>query len=135
MKKPSRKGGRAQLVGLFVPFGLYIGLLAPLWPWWQVAGAAVGTSLLLEVAQYGFAVGSSDVTDVIVNAAGGFAGFGLLALPRHRFQARTTAVMTRVCSIGTVLALIVIGIFIASPLRYGPREVAGVSTPVARSTR
>ena len=96
-----------------------------------MAGAAARASVLLEVAQYGFAVGSSDVTDVIVNAAGGLAGFGLLALPRHRFQARTTAVMTRVCSIGTVVALLAIGIFIASPLRYGPREAAVAAPAVA----
>jgi len=116
---------------LFVPCGLYLGLIAPLWPWWKVAGAAVGASVLLELAQYGFAVGSSDVTDVIVNAAGGLVGFGLLALARHRFQARTTAAMTRVCSVGTVVAQLAIGILIASPQRYGPREVTAASTPFA----
>jgi hypothetical protein len=36
--------------------------------------------------------------------------------------------MTRVCLIGTVLALLAIGIFVASPLRYGPRDVAVVPT-------
>ena len=107
-------------VVLFVPFGLYIGLLAPSWPSWKVAGAVAGTSLVLEVAQYVLAVGSSDVTDVLVNTAGGLAGIGLLALARRGLRARTTTVMTRVCSIGTVLALLASGIFFASPLRYAP---------------
>jgi glycopeptide antibiotics resistance protein len=115
----------------FVPFGLYLGLLAPSWPWWKAAGAVAGASLVLEVAQYVLAVGSSDVTDLVGNTAGGLAGIGLLALARRRLQARTATVMTWVCSIGTVLALLASGIFVASPLRYAPpRHVAVVSTPV-----
>ena len=119
---------------LFVPFGLYLGLIATSWSWRKVGGAVIGASLILEVAQYGLAIGSSDLTDVIVNTAGGLAGLGLLALARRRFQARTAAVMTRVCSIGTVLALVAVVIFIASPLRYGPREAAVAapsSAPIA----
>ena len=40
--------------------------------------------------------------------------------------------MTRVCAIGTVLAVLAIGIFVASPLRYGPpRDAAVVTTRAA----
>jgi glycopeptide antibiotics resistance protein len=114
---------------LFVPFGLYLGLLAPWWPWWKAAAAVVGTSLVLEVAQYVLALGSSDVTDLVVNTVGGLAGIGLLALARRRLQARTATVITRICAIGTALALIATGAFVASPLRYAPpRDVAVVST-------
>ena len=57
------------------------------------------------------------------------AGIGLLALARRRLRARTTAVMTRVCAIGTVLALLACGVFVASPLHYAPpRDRAVVST-------
>jgi glycopeptide antibiotics resistance protein len=114
---------------LFVPFGLYLGLLEPSWPWWKATGAVAGASLVLEVAQYVLAVGSSDVTDIVLNTAGGLAGIGLLALARRRLQARTATVMTRVSSIGTLLTLLAIGIFVASSLRYAPpRGVAVVST-------
>jgi glycopeptide antibiotics resistance protein len=109
----------ANLV-LFVPFGVYLCLLAPSWRWWKVAGVATGTSLLLEVTQYVLGIGSSDITDVIMNAAGTLAGFGLLALVRQRLQARTATVMTWVCSIGTILAVVVSGIFVTAPLRWGP---------------
>jgi len=114
---------------LFVPFGLYLGLLAPSWRSWKVGGVLVGASVVLEVAQYVLAVGRSDITDVVVNRAGGLAGLGLLALARRRYRARTAAVMTRVCAIGTLLALLAIAIFVALPLRYAsPRDVAIAST-------
>ncbi|WP_235508171.1 VanZ family protein [Agromyces sp. Soil535] len=114
---------------LFVPFGLYLGLLAPSWPWWKAVGAVAGASLVLEVAQYVLALGSSDVTDLVVNTAGGLAGIGLLALARRRLEARTVTVMTRICAIGTMLALLATGVFVASPLRYAPpRDVAVVPT-------
>jgi hypothetical protein len=43
-------------------------------------------------------------------------------------------VMTRACSIGTVVALLAVGAFVASPLRYrSPRRAAAVPTHTNRS--
>ena len=108
---------------LFIPFGVYLGLLAPRWPWWRIAGALVAASLSLEVAQYALAVGSSDTTDLITNTAGGLAGLGLLALARRRLEARTVTAVTTVCAVLTVIALLAIAAFVASPLRFTPRDV------------
>ena len=115
-------------VVLFVPFGLYLSLLSPSRPWWKLAGVVAGSSLALEVTQYVLAVGSSDLTDLIVNTAGGVAGLGLLVLARRRLQDRTGTIMTRVCSTVTVLFLLAAGIFIASPVRYAP--LRDVNLPV-----
>lgn len=109
-------------VVLFVPFGVYLGLHAPSWRWWRVAGAVAAASLGLEVAQYVLAVGSSDVTDVVVNTAGGLAGFGLLARARRRLGAGAVIAMTRVCAAGTVLALLASAAVMASPMRYAPPD-------------
>jgi len=117
----------ANLV-LFVPFGLYLGLVAPSWPWAKVMGAIAGASAALEVTQYILAVGSSDITDIIVNSAGGLAGFGLLVLVRRRLRERTRGVMTRVCAIATVFALFAVGIVVGSPLRYAPLRAVDVAT-------
>jgi glycopeptide antibiotics resistance protein len=118
---------------LFVPFGLYLGLIAPSWlrSCWKVAGVVAGASLALEVAQYVLAIGSSDVTDVVVNTAGGLAGIGLLALARRTLQNRAASVMIQSCSVGTVLSVVAVGMLVASPLRYAPPQnvdVAVVST-------
>ncbi|RXZ72466.1 VanZ family protein [Agromyces albus] len=119
-------------VVLFLPFGVYLGLLAPFWPWWKLAGVVAGSSLALEVTQWLLSVGSCDITDLVVNTAGGLAGLGLLVLTRHRLRHRTGTVMTRVCSIGTVIFLLAAGIFIASPVHYAPMRDVDVrlgSTP------
>ena len=127
-------GGSAPLeivvnLALFIPFGLYLGLLAPSWQAWKAAGVFAGASLLLEIIQHALSTGSFDITDVIVNTAGGLAGLGLLALARRTFQAPTAAAMTRVCLIGTVVSLLAIGIYIASPVRYAPQHDVIVATP------
>ena len=118
----------ANLV-LFVPLGIYLGLLAPRWPWWAAAGTIAGASVALEVTQYVLAVGRSDTTDVIVNTVGGLVGLGLLALARHTLAARTATVMTQICSIATVLALLGGGLYLASP--WQPVHVRDVG-PLAR---
>jgi glycopeptide antibiotics resistance protein len=127
-------GGSAPLevvanILLFVPFGIYLGLLAPSWRAWKAAGVFAGASLALEIAQHVLSTGSFDITDVIVNTAGGLAGLGLLALARRSIPAVTVASMTRVCLIGTVVALLAVGIFIASPLRYAPQHDVIFATP------
>ncbi|MFI2105445.1 VanZ family protein [Isoptericola sp. NPDC019693] len=88
---------------------------------WRAAAVLAGASLALEVAQYALALGSSDATDVVVNTAGGLAGVGVVALARRALRARTAVVMTRWCAGGTVLALLAVGLFVASPVRLtGP---------------
>ena len=117
---------------LFIPFGLYLGLLAPAWKWFTVTGVLVGASLTLEIVEHVLSIGSFDTTDVIVNTAGGLVGLGLLALARRRFGARTSVLMMRILVIGTALGLLAVVIFIASPLHYAPqRDVVVVPTPTA----
>src|SRR5690349_20329821 len=97
-------------VALFVPFGVYAGLVAPRWSWLRVAGAAVLTSLALEVTQYVLAVGSSDITDVILNTAGAVAGLLLLAALRRTLRERTGAVVVHWCAMATVAALLAVAL-------------------------
>ncbi|MET0735526.1 MAG: VanZ family protein [Microbacterium sp.] len=116
---------------LFIPFGLYLGLLAPSCPWWKAGAIVAATSLALEVSQYVLAVGKSDVTDVLVNTAGGLTGLAMLALTRRVLHSHTGRVITWMLSIGTVLVLLACAnLFAAPPPHLQPQPVDG---PLSRS--
>ena len=112
---PSAPVEVAVNLALFVPFGVYLGLLAPTRPWWAAVLVMAGTSLALEVAQYVLAVGRSDTTDVIANTVGGLTGVALLSLARRGLAARTAPVMLRACVVGTALVLLAGGLYAVSP--------------------
>ncbi|WP_350348268.1 VanZ family protein [Agromyces sp. G08B096] len=111
---------------LFVPFGLYLGLLAPRWPWWRSTAVLAGVSLGLELAQFVLAVGSTDLTDVLVNTAGGGVGLALLALARRALRGHTAAVLGPVCAVGTAVAVLATVLVVASPVRFGPPDRGGL---------
>lgn len=77
---------------VFLPFGMFLAALAPGWRWWRAAAAAAALSLAFEIAQYVTAAGSSDVTDVVMNTAGGILGFATVragAAPRRSTHPRS----------------------------------------------
>lgn len=119
---PAEFGGN---VLLFVPLGVYVGLLAPSWQWWKIGALAVAVSLVLESAQFALGLGFPDVADLMANTAGGLAGFGLMLLARRRLHDRTEAVMTWICVGATAVAIVAIAVFIASPSHYRPPEDVG----------
>lgn len=121
---------------LFVPFGIYLGVLAPSFRWSRLAGVLAGSSLVLEVVQYVLAIGSADVTDIVVNTLGGLSGLGLVVLARRRLRERTGAVLMRLCAVMTVLLVLAAGTFFASPVRYAPLRdvhIPSVSSPERES--
>ena len=101
----------------FIPFGLYLGALAPSWRWWQLTAVFLGASLVLETAQNLLSTGSFDTSDLISNTAGGLVGLGILALARRRWGSRLPASV-----IGTAVSLVAIAALIVSPFRYGPQH-------------
>ena len=103
---------------VFVPLGLYLGLLSPTWSWRRVAAATAATSVAIEVAQYVLAVGRCDVTDMLVNTAGGLAGFGILSLARLAGRERADRAATRVGVFGALVAVLMVAALVASPLQF-----------------
>ena len=119
---------------LFVPFGSYLGMLAPRLGWWPIAGILIASSLALETTQHLLSVGSFDLTDVIDNSAGGLIGFGLLVLARRRLGARAGPTVARVFLIGGIVAVLAVAAFIASPLRFvGQQDVIVPQPGMTRS--
>ena len=107
---------------IFVPYGLFIGAVAPTWALWKAAAIFLATSLILESTQHLISTGTFDTTDLIVNTAGGLIGYGICAALRRRFGSRAPTMLARVCVIVTALALIAVVAFVASPLNYGPQR-------------
>ncbi|NII69343.1 VanZ family protein [Microbacterium ulmi] len=107
---------------LFVPFGLFVGTLAPAWSWWRAGMAALGASLVLETVQHLISTGSFDTTDLIVNTAGALIGWVVFVAVRRAAGERTPRIMARVCVIVAALALVAAVAFVASPLNYGPQR-------------
>lgn len=59
---------------IFIPFGVYISVLAKKWAWSYKLFFFFLISLMLEVLQYIFRIGAFDITDVITNVFGGVIG-------------------------------------------------------------
>lgn len=62
---------------IFIPFGLFLGLLDKKRTWLSAAGCSFALSLCLELTQVVLTVGSFDVDDLLLNTAGGTIGFAL----------------------------------------------------------
>jgi glycopeptide antibiotics resistance protein len=109
-------------IALFIPFGVYLRLLAPGWQTWKVVGIFVGTSLIFETTQQVLSIGSFDVSDIIANTAGGAVGLGLLALIRRGLEGRTFRVITTIGVVATALAIVAVSAYLASPVRFVDRQ-------------
>lgn len=107
---------------LFVPFGLFLGALAPTWSWWKTGAAALAASLVLETVQHLLSTGSFDTTDLVVNTAGALIGWAIFVAVSQAADERTPVVMARVCIAVSALTLLAVIAFIASPLDYGPQR-------------
>jgi glycopeptide antibiotics resistance protein len=123
-------------LAVFVPFGLYLGILLPRWSWWQVGAAATAVSLVFETIQYVTAVGASDITDVISNTAGGLLGFGLLVLARRQLRRDAMPILSGLLTLATVLALVVTAMVVVSYPRLGALTIhrESVSCPCSVPT-
>jgi glycopeptide antibiotics resistance protein len=62
---------------VFVPFGIFVCMLLKKKSFVHLIVPIILTSLFFEVIQYIFAIGASDITDVIANTLGGIAGTGI----------------------------------------------------------
>ncbi|MDD4797384.1 MAG: VanZ family protein [Eubacteriales bacterium] len=73
---------------VFVPYGLFTGVLMGKSRFLQKFAPIFFTSLLFELLQYAFALGATDITDLLGNTAGGILGIGLFVVLRKRFKER-----------------------------------------------
>jgi glycopeptide antibiotics resistance protein len=70
----------------------------------------------VEALQFAFAIGASDITDVITNTAGG--AFGVLiydAIPRRGDGRKLDAF---ICAAGSVLVILVVWVLLSQRVRF-----------------
>lgn len=92
----------------FLPFGFYMKLLFPKMRFWAQVLPIFGASLAFEILQYIFALGASDVNDLISNTLGGLAGIGVYVLAKKIFKEKTEKVCAVVMLTGTVIMALVL---------------------------
>lgn len=101
---------------VFIPLGLYLSMLKPDWKLWKRIVPAVGISLLYEILQFIFAIGASDITDLINNSLGGTVGCLLYLLLEKWFAGKTNRILNVLACIGTIGFIVLFGIVIVSNL-------------------
>ncbi|MGL5245143.1 MAG: VanZ family protein, partial [Sarcina sp.] len=89
---------------VFIPFGVYISMLKGKWSFLKKVIPIVGTSLLYEILQFVFAIGASDITDIIGNTFGGIIGIFIYLIFHRLFKTdfKTNRIVNIIASIGTI---------------------------------
>ena len=81
----------AANVALFVPFGILVPLIAPLWHPWLVIASGFALSCLIEFVQTALPSRFPTASDLLANTLGTALGVGLLAVFARRSRTRRSA--------------------------------------------
>ena len=95
-------------VMIFIPAGFYFSAFSKKNAAWGIVFCAL-LSLVFEVAQWIFALGASDITDLITNTVGGALGTILYVSLRKLFKGKEVKIVS---IIGAVLEILFIGLLV-----------------------
>ncbi|MHB1314254.1 MAG: VanZ family protein [Christensenellales bacterium] len=102
---------------VFIPFGLYLSMMKPHWPFWKKIIPIAGVSLLFELLQFLFAIGGADITDFISNTLGGAAGIGLYIAFSKILKEKTNKILNIAALIATI-GIILLGLYMMRIVTY-----------------
>ena len=94
----------------FIPFGLLLSVSLKRANFWRKLAYILFFSLVVEIIQFIFAIGITDITDVIANTAGGLLGLALYSLNHTHFDSKKLDRRATV-TIGTLTILLFTFIF------------------------
>lgn len=106
-------------VVVFIPFGLLLSVNLKRANFWRKLVFVLIVSLAAELMQFVFAIGVTDITDVITNTAGGF--LGLLLYEAGKTTINNEKLDRFIVVAGTILLLVCIvflGILFANNIRF-----------------
>ncbi len=101
---------------VFVPLGVYINMLKPNWSYLEKIAPGFMLSVLFETLQYLFAIGASDITDVLANTLGAVIGLLCYRLFVICFHKKTAAVINITGAVIEVCAVGMYGVLVAANL-------------------
>jgi len=101
-----------QNVIVFIPFGLYLSMIKPDWPFWKKSISIAGVSLSFELMQFLFAIGGADITDLIGNTLGGVVGIGSYIVFSRILKEKTIKILNILALTGTICIVLLLGLLI-----------------------
>ncbi|EGT5164424.1 glycopeptide resistance protein VanZ1 [Clostridioides difficile] len=103
-------------VAIFVPFGIYVCMLKEECSFIKKVIPIFITSLVFETLQYIFALGASDITDLIGNTLGGIIGIAVFMLLSKKFKNNTIKIINVLALIVTIIVVLFLGLVIFANL-------------------
>lgn len=97
----------------FVPFGVYMGVMKPGAPFLKKLLPAACVSLAYEALQYAFALGATDITDLLSNTAGAAVGIGMYRILACVCREKTHRIVNILAGTATVCAMLFLGMLLA----------------------
>jgi glycopeptide antibiotics resistance protein len=99
---------------VFIPLGIYIGMLKSKWSFAKKVLATVVLTLAFEITQFIFAIGRADITDVLSNTLGGVIGIGIYALLFKLMKGRTNKVLNILAAVLTALIILFVALLLVN---------------------
>ena len=96
----------------FIPYGVFVHILWEQKSFVTQCVPILATSLLLEVLQFVFAIGASDITDLIMNSLGGIAGILIGVCLQKIAKINWIRIINIISFIGAVLMTVLIAILL-----------------------
>lgn len=90
-------------IAVFIPFGMYLSMLDSKISFIMKILPIFAVSLMYEVMQYCFAIGASDITDLLGNTLGGLIGIGLFSVFSRILGDRTVKILNILALFGTIV--------------------------------
>ena len=90
---------------VFIPVGAYFSLLFKNKSVLKAIGSVLGISFVYEIIQFIFAIGASDITDLISNTLGGIIGIALVYVLSIVLKDKTHKILNRIAIVCTVLVV------------------------------
>lgn len=97
---------------IFIPLGVYVGIYKSEWSFFKKILPCLSVSLLFELIQFVFALGASDITDIITNTTGGIAGIVLCFLMKKIFPQKHITIINVLGVMIEILAILLLTILL-----------------------